>query len=638
MFDLFRSRDKAVRVLLGGLLGLVALSMLVYLIPGAGLPAGDRNDQVIAEIGKDVVTIHDVDLDLQSKLKSRQLPPDVVGLVVPQEVEQMIADRALAYQAHRMGFEVSDADLANTLRSFTQLSSLSPEQYRDFLAQQGLSVPEFENNVRKQSYLTALQGLALEGIVVTPADVEKEYKRLNEKLKLDYLAFAPDKFKADVKPSPEDMKGYFNTHRGYFSVPETRSFLLVIVDPVKVSEGMQVSDAQLHGFYDAHKEQFRTPERVKVRHILFKTTEKPQDQVAKIRAQAEDILKQVKNGGDFAKLAEKYSEDPGSGKQGGDLGWVVRGQTVKNFEDSAFSLKPKEISGLVTTEYGFHILQVMDKQDAKLQPFEDVKVAIASDIKKQSVNDKVQSLADDARAQIAKAPQNAQQIAAKLGLTAVNVEKHAPGATIPELGVDRQLDGVAQSLKKGEVSQVQQTGEKLAIVELTDVTAAHPAELADVEGQVRERFVVDKATQAIGEKSKQAAELLKKNGGDLQAVAKSLGLEVKSTDEFTRNGAAQGIGSAQYLADAFNAPVGGIVGPVNVGTQTVVAKVVSKIQPDMSKLATERESMVQQLKSKRAEERALLFQDSVVNKLIQEGKIKIHRDVINRLIAKYRSS
>src|SRR5579864_1520315 len=137
MFDLFRSRAKAVRILLGAMLGMVALSMLLYLIPGAGTPTTtDQNDQIVAEIGKDVLTLRDVELQVQQQLKSNQIPPDLVQVMIPQQVDQLVEERALAYQAKQLGFEVSDKDLANSIRSIPQFNTLTPQQYRDAIEQQ----------------------------------------------------------------------------------------------------------------------------------------------------------------------------------------------------------------------------------------------------------------------------------------------------------------------------------------------------------------------------------------------------------------------------------------------------------------------------------------------------------------------
>jgi peptidyl-prolyl cis-trans isomerase D len=635
MFDLFRSRDKAVRILLGGLLLVVALSMLLYLIPGAGMPTGDRSDQVVVEVGKDQVTVQDFDRDIQAKLRGRQIPPDAVGVLIPQEVEQMVADRAAAYEASRMGIRISDAQLADTIRSLPNFGNLTPEQYRDVVAQQGFSVQEFEGNVRKQMMVTTLVNLAMDGVVVTPAEIEKEYKRDFQKIKLEYVSFSVDKVKADVKPSAEELKAYFQSHKGFYNTPEARSFQLIAADPVKMAQASPVPEAQLRAFYDSRKDTYRTAERVKVRHILFKTQGVPKEEIPKIRAKAEDVLKQIKGGADFAKMAEKYSEDPSNAKSGGDLGWVVRGQMVKEFEEAAFTQKPKEIGNLVTTTYGFHIVQVMEKQDARLQPFEEVKPIIAAELSRQQVNDKMQTVVDDARAELAKAPQNGQQIASKYGLQFVIVDNHRPGTAIPDIGVDAAMDGMIQSLKKGEVSQVTQSGNRLEFALLTNIIPSHPAEFADVETQVRNAVMQETSLRIVNDKAKQAAEMLKANG-DVAAAAKKLGGEVKTTDEFTRGGAAEGLGPGVQLAEGFDKAVGGIFGPLTVGGQTIVAKVVAKVDADMSKLPEQREAILRQLKSQKSQERGQLFQDGIVNKLTQEGKIKIHKDVMSRLVARYR--
>src|SRR5581483_4574288 len=189
MFDLFRSRARAVRVLLGVLLGMVALSMLVYLIPGAGTPIGDPNDQVVAEIGKTAVTVPEVEQQLRNVLQNRQIPPEFMDVYIPQLIDQAIGDRAMAYQAQQLGFKISDADLAKTLRSL-QFGTLPPDQYQQYVEQQmGMTVPQFENNVRLKAYQDALQMIALEGVIVTPDEVNAAYRKDNDKIKLDYIVF-----------------------------------------------------------------------------------------------------------------------------------------------------------------------------------------------------------------------------------------------------------------------------------------------------------------------------------------------------------------------------------------------------------------------------------------------------------------
>ena len=289
MFDLFRSRDTAVRVVLGGLLLLVAFSMLIYLIPGAGMPSTGSKGDVVAEIGKETVTTKDIQELIQERLQSRQIPPDMMQYLLPQLIDQRISDIAVAYQAKRMGFEVSDADLANAIRSLPNVGNLPPAQYRMAIEQMGMTVPEFESNLRKRLLSLQLQNVALEGVVVTPQEVQQEFNRRNEKIKLDYIAFDPAKLRSEVKATPEQLQAYFKNYRSQFTVPETRTASLVIADPQLIGETLQVSDAQMQSYYDSHKDQFRTPERVKVRHILLMTNGKSKEEVAKIKAKADDL-------------------------------------------------------------------------------------------------------------------------------------------------------------------------------------------------------------------------------------------------------------------------------------------------------------------------------------------------------------
>ncbi len=365
------------------------------------------------------------------------------------------------------------------------------QAYAATLAQQNMTIAQFESTLRKQLLVSKLRGLVVEGIVVSPQDVESEFRRKNDKVKLEYVAIAPAKYLSQVVVKPEEIQDYFGKNRTGFQVPEKRSVQVVVIDEAKVSQSVTVPDAELRQAYEMNKDSYRLPERVHVRHILLKTTDKPKADVDKLKARAEELVKQIRQGADFAALAKKYSEDPASAVKGGDLGWVSRGQTVKAFEDAAFTLKPKETSSVITTEYGFHILQVLEKQEAKLRPFEEVKAQLAEERKKQLVFNSMQTLSDQARAALSKDPQAAEKVARDLNLELVTADKIGPGEPIPTIGVSRELEDAIASLRKGEVSPIVQVGQnKLAVAVVTEIFPAHPAELAEVEGQIRERLTV----------------------------------------------------------------------------------------------------------------------------------------------------
>ena len=248
---------------------------------------------------------------------------------------------------------------------------------------------------------------------------------------MDYVAWTPKDLRSEVSVTPAEVKTFYEQNRSVYMSPEKRSFHLLVADEAKIGASVEVNEAELRAAYNQNLDRYRTPERVKVRHILIKTNDKPKEELPKLEAKANDILKQVRAGGDFAALAKQYSDDPGSKDKGGVYEGVVRGQMVPAFEQAAFSLKPMEIGNLVKTEYGFHIVQTMEKEPAKVKTFEEVKAELAAERKREAVFARMQTAMDQARAELAKTPQNAAQIAAKYNLIYSDVQGYANGLPDP---------------------------------------------------------------------------------------------------------------------------------------------------------------------------------------------------------------
>lgn len=638
MFDLFRSRAKAVRYLLGGLLMLVALSMVVTLIPGFGTPPAE--DNIVAEIGKDVITTRQVQNELQALVRGRQLPAEMLQVYAPQYIDQMITDRAVAYQAQRMGYTVPDSELAAHIRQlmpqfFNNGQLVDRAAYEGFLAERGMSIPEFEAVIRKQILATRLQNLVVEGVVVTPQEVQEQFEKANRKVKIEYITFKPDNMKKDVATDINDRRRYYKENQSKYMAPESWNLALLVATEERIAQTIDVSDTRLRHEYDMRRDQFRNPEGVRARHILLKTTGKSPEEVAQIKKRAEDLLKQVRGGADFADLAKKNSEDTVSAAKGGDLGVIVRGQTVPNFEQAAFTLKPNEISDLISTEYGFHIIQVQEKQAARTRPFEEVKAELASELKKQTVYDRMQSSVDSARSALLRNPGNLEQIANEYHLDIVRVDKVSAGQPLANLGPVPDLESALSGLKKGEVTPVFQAGnDKLVVAQVLEVFPAHPKPFEEVADQIRELFINQKAEALATERAGQASARVR-SGEDFEKVAKELGGEVK-TAEFTINDAVEGVGSGSLFEEAFSKKVGEVLGPIPAAGQTVVARVLAQIPADPSKLDAERSTITEQIRNRKGQERRELFYDSILAQLIKEGKVKKHNDTIRRLSAAYR--
>ncbi len=642
MFDLFRSRDKAVRILLGGLLVVVAISMLTYLVPNYDTGNTTGAGAVVATVAGDQITAADVQKLVQNTMRGKQLPPEMLPIYLPQLIDEMIVNHALAYEANRLGFQVTNADVSNAIRQL--VPSLFPDgrfvgrdAYAAMLAQQQLSIADFEDDLRRQILITRLKDVAIEGTVVTPLEIEHAFKQKNEKIKIQYVRLTTDQFKKEVAPSEADLESYFRANVNKYQTPEKKNLVILVADQAKLEQTLNPTNAELLKIYTQNQAQYHVPEQAKVRHILFMTQGKSPADEAKIKAQAEDVMKQIKAGTlKFEDAVKKYSEDPGSKDKGGEYN-VQRGQMVKEFEDAAFSQKPGDL-GLVKTSYGYHIIQVISREPAHQQTFDEVKGQLADQWKKARVNDVMQRISDQAQTMLQKDPLHPDTVAAALDMEVVHADHVEQNKPIPDVGASPDFDQAVANLKQGQVSQaVALPGNKIAVAEVTGIVPARPSTLDEVKDQVRDALVQSRLTVKVQEKSKELADKAKAMGGDLEKAAKAMNLEVKTTDAFTRSDTAPGFGSANYVAQAFSSPDGAIIGPVMMPEGTVVVKVVEHIAPDLSKLSEERATLRDQIKSQRAKQRDQLFEAGLKERLIQEGKIKIHQDVINRLIAGYRS-
>jgi peptidyl-prolyl cis-trans isomerase D len=644
MFNLFRSRDKLIRYLLGAMLLVVAASMVTYLIPNTGYTnTTDGSDPILADVGTLKVTLAETQAAVDRMVKSGRMPADALEGYLPQFVDQMIQERAIASAYEAMGIRITDEEvligLISVYPQFFQNGKLtSKDQLEQQLASQGLTLQDGIEGMRQALLLRKVQNITSTSVVVTPQELEQALAQAHERSQIAYIAFPPAKFRDQAKPTPEELRQSFEQDRARYMVPEKRSFQVLVADQAKVAASLVVSDAQLRQAYSGSMDNFRMPERVKARHILLMTQGKSDAEKKQALTKAQDLLKQLRAGADFADLAKKNSQDPGSAQNGGDLGFIVRGQTVPEFEKVAFTAKPKEISDVVTTQYGYHILQVMEKEPARVKPFDEVKTALTEELKKQEVNDKTQSFADQARAELEKSPGSAAEIAKKLSLELVSVNKAGSGEAIPGLGASPEIDSTLAGMKPKDVSQVLSLpANRLVIVVLNEVIPPRKADFADVEAQVRDRLVLQKAQQLAVEAATSAATKIRA-GEDIEKVAKSLKLEATKSADFGHVDSVEGLGPATYVADAFKKPVGSVIGPVMIQDRNVVYKVLNRQSANPKDFDQERESILVSLKQQKARIQYDLLLDSIMSKLRADKKLKIHPEAMQRLVAQYKQT
>jgi peptidyl-prolyl cis-trans isomerase D len=643
MFDLFRSRERTVRYLLGALLLLVAASMVITLVPGYGTGwAGGSDPSILAEVGDHRVTVQEIRKIIQREFKG-SIPEGMASIYIPSVVQQVVALHGTALYAEQAGFRVTDEELARTLRQVVpQLwpggTFAGREAYAQFLAQQNMTIPEYEALLRTQLLLTRLETLALEGTIVTPQEVEQEFRRRNEAVKLQVVVVSPAAVHTLVKVSDADLAAVYQKNKATYRVPEKRSYLIFALDEDQIGATVQIPEEQLRQLYAQQQDRFRTPERARVRHILIKTVDRPAAEIPALQKKAEDLLAKLKSGADFAELAKKNSEDPGSAQKGGELDWITRGQTVPEFEQAAFTLKPRELSGIIKTQYGFHIVQVLERQPARLRPFEEVRAELASEAKRAQVYDKMQRVADQIRSALVRSRDEAEKIARENGVTVVRSENAGPDDPVQEVGINEQFRAAVQGLPVNGVTPVVQVSpSKLVIAQVTAIQPARQAELSEVLAQVRRTAIAEKATELAQKIGAEMEARVKAGVKDPAQLAKEFGLEAKTTDFVTRTMSIEGLGPAEIAEDAFRAEPGAFVGPIRASGVTFCVKVLEKRPADMTQLASQRESILEELKSTRARQRSELLRAGIVEELTRKKKIKIYEDNVKRLIAAYSS-
>src|SRR4030095_5710210 len=363
------SRKLGVRILLGVVVGVLGIGMLSYLLPTSPTADTESNDTV-AKVGDQTVSLGEVRQQLSEFQRRNQLPKVMEGYYARQILNQLVFAKEIQYEAKRLGIKVTNEEIADRVKlilpaAFSGDSPVGMYQYTQQVQQRtGLTVPVFEDLVKQGLLEEKFRRLVTDGVSAGPAEILEQYRYQNEKVKLNYALVKPEDLEGKITPSDAEIKEAYEKHKSEYQIPEKRSVEYGLVDITKLRQGIQISDDDLKLKYQQNIQDYQVPNRVHAEHILLTTAGKTHAEVDEIRKKAEDVVKQAKKGGKFDELAKKYSEDPGSKDKGGDLGWLIQGQTVPEFQKAAFSLEPGTISGLVKTQYGFHIIKVLEKETA----------------------------------------------------------------------------------------------------------------------------------------------------------------------------------------------------------------------------------------------------------------------------------
>jgi peptidyl-prolyl cis-trans isomerase D len=631
-------RNRWIKISMTVILVLICVSMVITLIPGlfGGPSTSNDNPDNAAMVGGQAVTAVDVQQRLDQMSRGQTIPEMMRGLYAHEVLDQMIFQHAMDYEAQRLSMEVTPAEERQRIEeilptAFSNGVWLKDEYVNQVETRTGMTVPQFEEAIREGLVAEKFHHLVTDGITVTPAEVQDEFRRRNEKITIQYALIKPSDIAATIQPTDDQLATYFKQNLAKYQIPEKRSAQYALLDLATLRAHTQIPDDALQAYYNQHLADYKVPDSVHVEHILFKTVGKTDAEIAEIKKQAEAVLKQAKSGANFEALARKYSQDDASKPKGGDLGWIVKGQTVPEFQDVAFSLPKGAISDLVKTQYGFHIIKVLDKQTARTKTFEEVRSSILPILLDQKVNAEADSIATqmaDAVRQSDRQPIT--DLSKKLNLEVGDVPPVSITDPFGALGTSQDVSQMLFQLHVGELSAPLHVDKGYVVITPKQIVPAHQATLAEVRPRVLSDYQQEKSIELAQAK---AGELAKRaQGGEpLDKAARALGLTTKSSASFSRTGTVGDIGTADQIESAFSMKVGQVSTPKEVGGNWLVYTVVAHEAPNPDDFAKQKSEIEQQLLQTKQSAAFAAFRTALEDRLKQEGKLTINADVVQRL-------
>ena len=631
------SRKTGMRILLGAVVLALGGSMLLYLVPQTPGTGEASSTDIVAKVGDETVSAAEVRQQLSETLRGSQVPDMLKGYYTRQITEQLVSRKAIEYEAKRLGVRVSDQELADRIRRilpgvYNGDTFVGRDQYTaEVQARTQMTVAAFEAVVRQSMVLEKIRKLVTDGISVGPSELQDEFKYKNQKVKLDYAFIKPEDLEAKITPDVTEIKAAYEKNRSKYQVPEKRVVRYGLIDLTQLRQNAQVSDADLKAQYQQNIQQYEVPNRVHAEHILLMTVGKTDAEIEEIHQKAEDVLKQAKKGTNFEDLAKKYSEDPGSKDKGGDLGWITQGQTVPEFEKTAFGLEKGKISDLVKTQYGFHIIKVLDKETAHTKPFDEVKDSIRTPLLLTKTDKMASDEADQLSATIRRSNKvSLDELGKQFHLSLGETRPVTATDPILELGNSKEAKDAIFRLRQDELSLPIRTDRGYLVLSVKQIQPAHPGSLEEVRDKIITELKQQKSTELARTKAEDLAKRVK-SGEKFEVAAKSLGLEAKTSDLLARNGSISGAVSGKQVGAAFQLKPGDVGAPLNVGANWFVYRVAEKQEPNPADFEKQKKELTDQVLQTKRNIAFEAFRTSLEARLRQEGKLQIMPDKLKGL-------
>lgn len=627
------------------LIAVVAAFILGFVFIDMGLggargPAADDQQAFAARVNGQTISVNDFGRayknaeDNYRQMYGTQWSPELAtSMGLPRQViDSLVDQRLLLQEAERLHLTATAEEIRQKIREIPVFNPdgkfVGTELYTRYVTGP-LGYPNvsaFEDDLGREITLQKMESALANSIVISAKAAEAEYRRTSESAKIRYVLYPATRETANVSVTPAEVETFYRNNQNKYSHGEQRKIKYLIADYSRLRSQIIPSDADLRSRYEAAKDQYKSAEGAHVLHILIKAepTATP-EQDAAARAEANTVVQQLRGGADFAALARQHSDDPSSSGNGGDMGFVERGMTVEPFDKAIFTMPLNTISDPIrTTEFGYHIVKVVERRQASTRPFEEVKpelsAKVADDMSKQQARVAINDIATRLKN---KAPQSVAQFSALANerVQANASEWFSKGESIPGLGYHAPLVNWAFTGKIGEVGEVIGTQRGIVIPYISEVRPAGVSPFAEVKDKVENDAKLAKAREL----SRNALATAGAGATSLDEVATKVGLAAAETS-VTRAGYLSGFtGDTSTLVEAvLAAQAGKVTGPVLTGDGAVMFQVTEQKKVDAAELAKNRESHLDMLRQQQSRS----LRQVLLQRLKKNADVEVNNDVL----------
>ncbi|MFC1657253.1 SurA N-terminal domain-containing protein [Candidatus Moduliflexota bacterium] len=587
---------------------------LVYGMQSTGGGSGPTQEDVIAVVEGEEIPFSEYRTTYNNQIDFYRRFYPSLGLSELEErfglkqnaLDTLVNSRLMLKEAEAMGLRVSDEELSRKIEGtsiFQEGGRFSADQYRQMLAASRVTPADYEESQRAELLLEKVRSIVTDAARVTEDETLRTFKQERDRVKLSLLSLPVENFFTWVSTTEDEVKAHYEANRESYRRPDRIQLAYITVGPASLKDSVEPTDDELRGYYDVNGDEFATEEQVRAKHILFKVPESasPEEEAA-LRERAEFVLAKAGEGVDFAELAREFSQD-GSGPGGGDLGWFGRGQMVPPFEEAAFSLGAGEVSDVVRTDFGFHVIKVEETREAGMRPFEEVEGEVREKVVEEEGKRRAFELAEQINDELFDGDFLA--VAEANDLEVRRAERLTRDDLLPGLGFRPDVSRAIFDLETGSVSDIYRQGGDYYIYFVEERTASFVPDFEEAEGEARDDLIAERAgAKALEEGTALLGRV--RGGTSLEDAASSVKAEIRETALFGQSGLVPEAGvSGALFADAFSLPVGGFGGPLSAGENVLIYQVKELETPSDEDYAAERKELAKRL---RTEKQNLLFE------------------------------